>query len=130
MSNNRFTEFFQNLGKHKPKEDSPTGPNGYSNDIEEALVAARLGADAAAFFDSSIGRYLLQKATEVEMSAFRSFAEVDPKDAEAIRKIQEDQRIPKLVFAWLEDAITRLHDGRMVEVDGANGVVRFVASGT
>jgi len=97
-------------------EDDVVGPSGLSSEIETALAAMRQGTDAKAFFDSSMGRYLLQKATEIEVSAFRAFCDADPEDAKAIRRIQEDQRIPKLVFAWLEDAIREgINAGQIVE---------------
>jgi len=112
----KIPEWITDMQNRKQSPDDVIGDNGYSTEIETALASIRQGTDARAFFDSSIGRYLLQKATEIEVTAFRAFCDADPEDAKAIRKIQEDQRVPKLVFAWLEDAINAgLEAGQIIE---------------
>jgi hypothetical protein len=89
------------------QDDYVQNEEGFSAEIERLLQDVALAAEAKEFFNSTIGRYLLQQASEAEVSAFRGFIEVDPDDAKAIRKVQEDAKIPKLVFAWLQDAITK-----------------------
>ena len=73
--------------------------------IEELYHDAMLGELASRFINEDLGRYLLECAIRQEDSANVELQQVDPTDAAAIRKFQLQARTPKLLFAWLEDAI-------------------------
>lgn len=77
----------------------------YSECISELIEPIAVGEACYAFFNSDVGRYLLLRASETEEQAFREWLEVDPSDAKAIRECQEKAAIPKLVIAWLRDAV-------------------------
>jgi len=85
--------------------DNPNYPNQYEELIKSLRSDIELSSKCLDFLDSELGRYLLTKAKEAEESAFQSFVDVDPQDVNAIREIQGNAAIPKLLFGWLEDAI-------------------------
>jgi len=82
----------------------------YSEVIAELRQTLEVGSAAKSFFDTIVGRYLLRQASLEEEQAFKEWLDVDPEDAKAIRLIQERARVPKLVFAWLRDAVRELAD--------------------
>lgn len=76
-----------------------------SKEIEFQLSLVHTAQVMKDFCVSPVGRYLLERASEAEESAFKEFGTVDPEDPKQVRQVQENARIPKLVFAWLQDAI-------------------------
>lgn len=77
----------------------------YSEVINELVETIAVGEACYDFFNTEVGRYLLLQASETEEQAFREWLEVDPEDAKAIREIQHKAAVPKLVIAWLRDAV-------------------------
>lgn len=76
-----------------------------SKEIQFQLELVHTAQVVKDFCVTPVGRYLLDRATEAEETAFKEFGSVDPEDPKEVRQIQENARIPKLVFAWLQDAI-------------------------
>ena len=77
----------------------------YSEVINELIEKIAVGEACYDFFNTDVGRYLLLQASEAEEQAFREWLEIDPADAKAIQECQDKAVIPKLVIAWLRDAV-------------------------
>jgi hypothetical protein len=75
-------------------------------EINETRKAMELGMEAEAFAKSPIGRYVLERATELGEAALEKLADVPPDDTQAIRKLQNEVRLGRLLQSWLLDAIT------------------------
>lgn len=75
--------------------------------LQDIAKDAETGDLAHKFLKGKVGRYLIDQALIDEEQAFQEFLEVDPQDAHAVRAIQERGRSPKVVIAWLQDAIRK-----------------------
>jgi hypothetical protein len=78
----------------------------YQEVLNELSADIELGNAARDFFESPIGRYLLDCAIKEQEQAFREWRDIDPSDALAIQKCQMQSLAPSLVFAWLNGAVT------------------------
>jgi hypothetical protein len=86
----------------------------YSEGIQELLSTIQEGEACYSFFNTHIGRYLLEQSSQEEEEAFKEWLEIDATDAKAIRACQHKAQIPKLVFAWLRDAVTKAADANQL----------------
>ncbi len=70
------------------------------------MRAVQLSIDTEHFIThDKIGQYLVERAHECRIIALESLAEVDPEQTEAVRKLQNDAKIPALFLRWLDEAI-------------------------
>ena len=77
----------------------------YPEEINELLAEIELGSACYNFLLTDLGRYLISKALDEEEAAFKEWQLIDETDAKAIRACQQKAIIPKLVIAWLQDAV-------------------------
>lgn len=71
---------------------------------------ALLGQQVRGFVDSEIGKYLLSRADERAEGALHQLAGVDPEDAPAIRRLQNEIRVADHFREFLLDAVDRGDD--------------------
>ena len=71
----------------------------------ELYAEAMLGDDAAEFFQSEIGRYVLERAREQTEDASAKLQDVDPTDAKTIRDLQNDIYRAGQAIKWLNEMI-------------------------
>lgn len=90
--------------------------NPFPNDADMRAVETWLSVEHWLAYDA-VGKYLMGRAETDRVAALQALAEVDPNDAENIRKLQNQARIPALFMQWLDEAIaegqaaeTRIYD--------------------
>lgn len=77
------------------------------DDLKEIFNVADLGQECRKFLQTPIGRYILERAIEVEDHAKSNLLTVDAEDVKTIRKLQEEARVPNRLFVWINDAILK-----------------------
>ena len=75
-------------------------------DVIEATKKANAGADMEAFRESNLGKIFIEKAKREEIAALVKLADVDPKNDDAIRKLQFESKIPAAALKWIEQTIS------------------------
>jgi len=86
----------------------------YEDHKSDLFDEARLGIEVQEFLSTKIGRYLIGRAEIEAEEAFKRFKEVDPENAEEIRKLKQDALLPSLIKGWLASAI---NNGRVCEYE-------------
>lgn len=66
---------------------------------------ADLGADVTAFKAGNIGKFLIKRAKEDEITALKKLSNVCPTDTDGIRQLQLEAKVPAAFLNWLEKAI-------------------------
>jgi hypothetical protein len=73
-----------------------------TQDLEAAVT---LGEQTVQFLQGPVGKYLTQRAEEVEREALEALANVSPYEPDAIRKLQNQVWVANSVVGWLQEAI-------------------------
>ena len=79
-------------------------------EIKRLLDEIELGRECDKFSKSTVGRYILEQAIKLEDHAKNLLVHINLDDAEAIKeakKLQENARVPKRLFVWLNEAILK-----------------------
>ena len=74
-------------------------------DSNPVLQAIDFGMEVEAFLQSEIGRYVAKHGEAEVEAAVEALKVVDPKDAEAVRGLQNTIKVAESVLYWLADAI-------------------------
>jgi hypothetical protein len=77
-----------------------------SQELQQIRNQIAFGLDCKAFMLSALGRFLTEKANNDIEAAKDALAEVDPEDAKAIRKLQNDARCASNFLLWIGEAVT------------------------
>lgn len=75
-------------------------------DAHGIMATIAFGLDAEAFMGSTLGKYLTAKAQADMANAQEALLTVDPEDARAVRKLQNDAAIASNFLLWLGQAVT------------------------
>ena len=88
-------------------------------DRELTQIRAQIafGMDVQAFMRSSIGQYLTARANNDVEAALESLKTVDPEDAKAIRKLQNDAKCAESFLLWMGEAVTEGENSQRTYVD-------------
>ena len=96
-------------------------PKEYEAEMKLLYDDVHLAEEFKNFQRSKLGRYLYDIALDIESTAKAELTAVEPTDAEAIRKLQEQARIPYIFWAWIEEAILKGNQARtIIEGEVAN----------
>lgn len=74
-------------------------------EADALMEQVKFGIEVESFQNSSIGQYLIKRAADEITVAREKLDDVDPEDAKAIRKLQNDIYCAKSFLAWLKWAI-------------------------
>lgn len=72
----------------------------------EMLERAQLGQQVQEFWDSSVGNYLRNRATELYTTAIAELKSCNPTDWQNIAKHQSDAFKAESFIQWMEEAIS------------------------
>ena len=72
----------------------------------ELLERAGFGREVELFWGSGVGQYLRTRAQECYTEAIQALKSVDPTDARAVMKAQNDVRVAEMFEQWLTEAVT------------------------
>lgn len=89
-----------------------------TDDVQSYNIQAEIGQQAEMFWDSDIGKYVLDRAKKETDAAVVKYKDVDPEDAKAVRKLQNEVDRPARAITWLRDAI--------IEGQGALHVIQTI----
>lgn len=73
--------------------------------LRELYNTVELGLDARKFLESSIGRYVANRALEDMYAAAQDLIAVDPFDRKAIVALQTRHKIASQALSWLGQAV-------------------------
>lgn len=73
--------------------------------MTDQLKEAQLGIEAEQFKSTDLGRYLLARAQDDIVVAFKEWQDADPEDAKAIRAIQNKAQVAESFLNWIDEAI-------------------------
>lgn len=76
-----------------------------AGEIEQMVAEAAVGDAFATWSQSDIGRYIIGRAEQHEISVLREMAETNPQDAAAIARLQAEAKAPALLIQWIEEAM-------------------------
>ena len=74
---------------------------------DELIADAEIGDEAKRFLESDLGRVLIGMADQELTLAQEALERVDPTDAEAIRKWQNEARLWRTFEQWLKELMDR-----------------------
>jgi hypothetical protein len=74
-------------------------------DNQELLERAGFGKEVELFWGSGVGQYLRNRAQECYSEAIQSLKSVDPTDARAVMKAQNEARVAEMFEQWLSQAV-------------------------
>lgn len=74
-------------------------------DNQELLERAGFGREVELFWGSSIGQYLRTRAQECYTTAIGELKSVDPTNAAAVMKAQNEVRVAEMFEQWLTEAV-------------------------
>jgi hypothetical protein len=74
-------------------------------DNQELLDRAVFGRQVELFWGSGIGQYLRNRAQECYSDAIKELKAVDPTDARAVIKAQNEVRVAEMFEEWLSQAV-------------------------
>lgn len=83
-----------------------------SPEAKELLSQVQLGIDAEQFLASNLGGYLVEQLIEQRRDALNQLEDVDPFDNQAVRKCQDNARVPALCLQIIADCI---QEGKQAE---------------
>lgn len=91
-------------------------------DRELTQIQAQIafGLDVQAFMKSSIGVYLTSRANTEIFAALEALKTVDPEDAKAIRKLQNDAKCAESFLLWMGEAVTEGENSQRTYIDSDN----------
>lgn len=72
----------------------------------EMLQRAQLGQQVQEFWDSNVGTYLRNRATDLYTTAIAELKACDPTDWKQVAKLQSDASKAESFISWLEEAIS------------------------
>lgn len=72
----------------------------------EMLERAQLGKQIEEFWDSEVGNYLRNRATELYTTAIAELKSCNPTDWQTIAKLQSDAFKAESFIQWLEEGIS------------------------
>lgn len=72
---------------------------------KELMQRVAIGLDAERFLRSDFGGFLVERLTEQRRVALALLEEVDPDDARAVRKIQNEAYLPQMILQTIHDAV-------------------------
>ena len=79
-----------------------------ADDPEQELVAEAIVGDSfSTWVVSDVGRYVIGKAEQDEISRLQALLGVDPEDALKMAMAQADAKVPGLLLSWIEAAINQ-----------------------
>ena len=89
-------------------------------DLQHLRAEISFGLDAKVFMGSPLGQYLTAKANADIQAALEALAEVDPEDAKAVRKLQNDHKCACNFLLWMGEAVTNGENAEraFVEAEG------------
>lgn len=74
-------------------------------DNQELLERAGFGKEVELFWGSAIGQYLRNRAQECYTTAIGELKSVDPTNAAAVMKAQNEVRVAEMFEQWLTEAV-------------------------
>jgi len=74
-------------------------------DNQELLERAGFGKEVELFWGSGIGQYLRNRAQECYSEAIQNLKSVDPTNAAAVMKAQNEARVAEMFEQWLSQAV-------------------------
>ena len=83
------------------------------DDLKVILDEIRLSEEGERFMKSKLGEYILDCALREEEVARAQWKLVDPCNAEKIRELQYQARVPNLLFCWVNEAIRKGNEAMM-----------------
>lgn len=72
---------------------------------KELMQKVAIGLDAERFLRTELGGFLVDRLIEQRRVALALLEEVDPDDAKAVRKIQNEAYLPQMILQTINDAI-------------------------
>lgn len=72
---------------------------------KELMQRVAIGLDAERFLRTELGGFLVDRLIEQRRVALALLEEVDPDDAKAVRKIQNEAYLPQMILQTITDAI-------------------------
>jgi hypothetical protein len=72
---------------------------------QDQLAEAQAGVEMETFRNSTVGRYLTNRANIAIANAQARMEKVDPEDARAVRAIQQDLLVARTALDWIEQAV-------------------------
>ena len=72
---------------------------------KELMQRVGIGLDAERFLRTEFGGFLVERLIEQRRVAMALLEEVDPDDAKAVRKIQNEAYLPQMILQTITDAI-------------------------
>lgn len=72
---------------------------------KELMQRVAIGLDAERFLRTELGGFLVDRLIEQRRVAIALLEEVDPDDAKAVRKIQNEAYLPQMILQTITDAI-------------------------
>lgn len=72
---------------------------------QKLLEIAILGEEVDNFFQSSVGKYLMQRTDAEILAGFKGLKDCDPEDPKLVRKFQNQIWRAESVRDWLEEAV-------------------------
>lgn len=76
----------------------------YANDPQ--MRAVNLGIDTLYFIENDkVGQYLVERAHQCRINALEQLAVANPNDADTVRRLQWEAKIPDLFLTWLDEGI-------------------------
>jgi hypothetical protein len=82
------------------------------DDIREVQGVIAFGLDAQQFLNTSLGKYLTVRANREIQIALTGLADVEPTDADGVRKLQTEIRVAENFLKWMDEAI---NEGKQAE---------------
>lgn len=74
-------------------------------DNQELLERAGFGKEVELFWGSGVGQYLRNRAQECYSEAIQNLKSVDPTNAAAVMKAQNEARVAEMFEQWLSQAV-------------------------
>jgi hypothetical protein len=91
-----------------------------TQEIETMHAEVAVGDIFKGWIQSDIGRYVVGRAEQYELSALRRLRDIDPNDKVAIARLQADAAMPGRFLQWIEEAINQgeVAKFQLEEMDG------------
>ena len=77
------------------------------NENDELIAAAELGDEAKRFLESDLGKIMMGMAQQDVALAQEALERVDPEDAKAVRKLQNDAYLGRVFEQWLLELVDK-----------------------
>lgn len=91
-----------------------------TQDVQTMMAEAALSDKFQNWCRSDVGRYVIGRAEQQEVSVLRELADANPDDTIGIIQLQEAAKVPGMILKWIEEVIVNGEAAKfqLAELDG------------